>query len=135
MVLLPGESFSNAITFDFTMPVFPLSSVRIFYSIFDTYVQYCQRECNSFPRGFSAMTVPLHHVLCCSLLVGEFKRPFLLLLQGKSFCHVIRFVVRLPVIYLSTLHVSLDTQCQYFERDSSSFPQGHVAMTLPLPSD
>ena len=55
------------------------------------------------------MTVPLYHVLCCSLLVGEFKRTFVLLLQGKSFCHVIRFVVRLPVIYLSTLHVSLDT--------------------------
>ena len=109
VVLLPGESFSTAITFDFKMPVFPLFSVRTFYSIFDTYVQYCQRDCNSLPRGFSAMTVPLHHVLCCSLLVGEFKRTFVLLLQGKLFCHVIRFVVRLPVIYLSTVHVPLDT--------------------------
>ena len=59
VVLLPGESFSNAITFDFKMPVFPLSSVGTFYSIFYTDVQYCQRDCNSFPRGFSAMTVPL----------------------------------------------------------------------------
>ena len=109
VVLLPGESFSNAITFDVKMPVFPLSSVRTFYSIFDTDVQYCQRDGNSFPRGFSTMTVPLHHVLCCSLMVFKFKRTFVLLLQGKSFCHVIRFVVRLPVIYLSTLHVSLDT--------------------------
>ena len=53
------------------------------------------------------MTVPLHHVLCYSLLVGEFKRTLVVLLPGKSFCHVIRFVVRLPIIYLSTLHVSL----------------------------
>ena len=42
VVLLPGESFSNAITFDFKMPVFPLSSVGTFYSIFYTDVQYCQ---------------------------------------------------------------------------------------------
>ena len=133
--LLPGESFSNAITLDFRLPVFLLSSVRTFYSIFGTYVQYCQRDCNSFPRGFSVMTAPLHHVLCYSLLVGEFKRPFVLLLPVKLFFHVTRFVVRLPVIYLSTLHVSLDTLCQYFERDSSSFARGHFAMTLPLRSD
>ena len=54
---------------------------------------------------------------------------------SASFFHVIRCVVRLPVIYLSTLHVSLDTLGQYFERDSSSFAQGHFAMTLPLRSD
>ena len=81
------------------------------------------------------MTVPLHYVLCYFLLVGEFKRTFVLLLPGKSFFHVIRCVVRLPVIYLSTLHVSLDTLGQYFERDSSSFAQGHFTMTLPLRSD
>ena len=85
VVLLPGESFSNAITLDFILPVCLPSSVRIFYSIFDTDVQYCQRGCNSFPRGCSAMTVPLHHVLCYSLLVGEFKQTFVLLLTGKSF--------------------------------------------------
>ena len=134
MGLLPGESFSNAITLDFRLPVFLLSSVRTFYSIFGTYAQYCQRDCNSFPRGFSAMTVPLHHVLCYSLLVGDFKRTFVLILPGTSIFHVTRFVVRLPVIYLSTLHVSLDT-CQYFERDSSSFARGHFAMTPPLRSD
>ena len=78
------------------------------------------------------MTVPLHYVLCYFLLVGDFKRTFVLLLPGKSFSHVIRCVVRLPVIYLSTLHVSLDSLGQYFERDSSSFARGHFAMTLPL---
>ena len=133
--LLPCESFSNAIKLDFRLPVCLLSSVRTFYSSFDSYVQYRQRDCNSVPRGFSLMTVPLHHILCYSLLVGDFKRSFVLLLPGKSFCHATRFVVRLPVIYLSTLHVSLDTLCQYFERDSSSFPRGYFAMTLPLPSD
>ena len=61
VVLLPGESFSNAITFDFKMPVCPLSSVGTFYSIFYTDVQYCQRDCNGFPWGLSAMTVSLHH--------------------------------------------------------------------------
>ena len=66
VVLLPGESFSNAITFDFKLPVCLLSAVRIYYNIFDTDVQYCQRDCNSFPRRFSAMTVPLHHALCFS---------------------------------------------------------------------
>ena len=132
VALLPGESFSNAIPLDFRLPVFLLYSVRTFYSIFDTYFQYCQRDCNSFPRGFSAMTVPLHHVLCLSLLVGKFKRTFVLLLPGKSFFHVIRFIFRLPVPYLSTLHVSLDRSCQYVEQDSSSFAPGHFAMTLPL---
>ena len=135
MGLLRGKSFSNAITLDFRLPVCLLSSVHTFYSIFGTYVQYCQRDCNSFPRGFSAMTVPLHPVLCYSLLVGEFKRTFVLILPGKSIFHVTRFVVRLPVIYLSTLLVSLDTLCQYFERDSSSFARGHFAMTPPLRSD
>ena len=61
VVLLPGEWLSNAITFDVKVPVFPLSSVGTFYSIFYTDVQYCQRDCNSFPRACSAMTVPLHH--------------------------------------------------------------------------
>ena len=36
VVLIPGESFSNAITVDFRLPVFFLFSVRTFYSIFDT---------------------------------------------------------------------------------------------------
>ena len=39
VVLLPGESFSNAITVDFRLPVFLLSSGRTFYSIFNTYIQ------------------------------------------------------------------------------------------------
>ena len=81
------------------------------------------------------MTVPLHHVLCYFLLVGEFKGTVVLLLPGKSFFHVIMFVGRLPVLYLSTLHVSVDTLYQYFELDSSSFARGHFAMTLPLRSD
>ena len=41
VVLLPGESFSNAIMFDFRVPVFLQSSVRTFYRIFDRYVPYC----------------------------------------------------------------------------------------------
>ena len=61
VVLLPGESFSNAITFVFKLPVLPLSSVGTVYSIFYTDVNFCQRDCNSFPRGLSTMTVPLHH--------------------------------------------------------------------------
>ena len=61
VVLLPGEWLSNAISFDVNLPVFPLSSVGTFYSIFYTDVQYCQRDCNSFPQAFSAMTVSLHH--------------------------------------------------------------------------
>ena len=76
VVLLPGESYSNATTFDFKLPVFLLSSVCTFYSIFDSNVQYCQRDCNSFPQGFSAMTVPLRHAVCYSLLVGEFNSSF-----------------------------------------------------------
>ena len=71
--------------------------------------QCCQRDCNSFPRAFSAMTVHLHHASCYSVLPCQFKRPFFLLLPGKSFVHVIRFVVRLPVMFLSTIHVSYYT--------------------------
>ena len=36
VVLLPGESFSNAITVDFRLHVCLLSSACTFYSIFDT---------------------------------------------------------------------------------------------------
>ena len=52
VVLLPGESFSNATSFDFTLPVCPLSSMGTVYSIVDTNDHYCQRDCNSFPLGF-----------------------------------------------------------------------------------